>query len=209
MWTARRRPGKGVTPQRRGDPAPIRLWSWVRDAPPTPRPSLRVTARPSPWLALRSDRRRAENATSAGSVTPMQCVSPVCNTDAVNRTAVAKWVTAYERVWRTEGTDGLAEIFSSDVSYVPSPWAAAVEGLDELGRYWEANRDGHDEDFRLSFDVVAVEAPTAVVRVFVDYFGRDSERWRDLWVLRFTDNGQCDRFEEWPFAPDQPDGHEG
>ena len=33
------------------------------------------------------------------------------------------------------------------------------------------------------------------------------ERWRDLWVLRFDDDGRCRAFEEWPFAPDQPDGH--
>ena len=31
--------------------------------------------------------------------------------------------------------------------------------------------------------------------------------WRDLWVLRFDDDGRCLAFEEWPFAPDQPDGH--
>jgi hypothetical protein len=32
-------------------------------------------------------------------------------------------------------------------------------------------------------------------------------RWRDLWVLRFDADGRCTAFEEWPFVPDQPDGH--
>jgi len=31
--------------------------------------------------------------------------------------------------------------------------------------------------------------------------------WRDLWVLRFAADGRCSSFEEWPFAPGQPDGH--
>jgi len=28
-----------------------------------------------------------------------------------------------------------------------------------------------------------------------------------MWVLRFTQDGRCASFEEWPFAPDKPDGH--
>lgn len=56
--------------------------------------------------------------------------------------------------------------------------------------------------------MVAVDGDTAVVRVFVDYRGASSSRWRDLWVLRFTADGRRAAFEEWPFAPGQRDGHE-
>jgi hypothetical protein len=56
-------------------------------------------------------------------------------------------------------------------------------------------------------DVVAVDGYTAVVRVAVDYGEPVVSRWRDLWVLRFDADGRCTAFEEWPFVPDQPDGH--
>ena len=59
----------------------------------------------------------------------------------------------------------------------------------------------------MSADVVAVDGETAVVRVSVDYDRPDGGRWRDLWVMRFAEDGRCSSFEEWPFAPGQPDGH--
>ncbi|MGH8886490.1 MAG: nuclear transport factor 2 family protein [Egibacteraceae bacterium] len=126
----------------------------------------------------------------------------------MDRSAVQRWVGGYERVWRTAGTERLGELFSSGVSYLPSPWARAVEGLDELARLWDAEREGPDEEFTFRSDVVAVDGDTAVVRVLVDYGGASSSRWRDLWVLRFTADGRCEAFEEWPFTPGQHDGRE-
>jgi len=124
-----------------------------------------------------------------------------------DRQAVARWVEAYERAWRTRGTAPLPELFAPDISYLPSPWATPVRGLEELSRFWEAGRDGPDEPFTLVHEIVAVEGTTAVVRLSVDYLGPDTTRWRDLWVLEFDDDGRCTAFEEWPFAPNQPDGH--
>ena len=53
---------------------------------------------------------------------------------------------------------------------------------------------------------MAIDASVAVVRVAVDY--DDGQRWRDLWVLTLDGSGRCERFEEWPFAANQSDGHE-
>jgi hypothetical protein len=60
-------------------------------------------------------------------------------------------------------------------------------------------------------EILAVDGATAVVRVSVDYGGEGTtpaQRWRDLWIIRFDDDGRCAAFEEWPFAPGQRDGHE-
>jgi SnoaL-like domain len=123
----------------------------------------------------------------------------------MTRTDVEAWVAAYERVWRTPGTDLLGELFTEHASYLPSPWEEPLVGLDAIGRFWEAERVGPDEGFTLSTQVVALDGPVAVVRAEVDY--ATGNRWRDLWVLRFATDGRCEAFEEWPFAPDQPDGH--
>ena len=123
----------------------------------------------------------------------------------MDRSDVERWIEAYERAWRTPGTEALLELFSPAATYSPSPWARAVEGLADIGRFWEDERTGPDEQFAMTHEVVAVDGSTAVVRVSVDY-ATDS-RWRDLWVIRFDADGRCSAFEEWPFAPGQPDGH--
>ena len=125
----------------------------------------------------------------------------------MDRTAVEKWVADYERVWRTPGTGLLAELFEPAASYLPSPWAQPLEGLDAIGRFWEAERVSPDEEFTMSSEVVMVDADRAVVRVMVGYGAQARRPWRDLWLLRFAEDGRCSSFEEWPFAPDQPDGH--
>ena len=124
----------------------------------------------------------------------------------MDRDAVAAWVAGYERLWRTAGTDHLPELFASDATYLVSPWAEPVVGLAAIARLWDDERDAPDEAFTMRSSVVAVDGDTAVVRVEVDYGGPVVSRWRDLWVLRFDGDGRCAAFEEWPFAPDQPDG---
>ena len=52
----------------------------------------------------------------------------------------------------------------------------------------------------------AVDGDVGIARIEVDY--AKGERWRDLWVVTLDADGRCTRFEEWPFAPDTPDGHD-
>jgi hypothetical protein len=125
---------------------------------------------------------------------------------AMNRATAEEWIAGYERLWRTPGTEGLGELFTEDASYSPSPWAEAVFGLDALAQFWDTERVSAEEKFDLRAEMVAIEGDTAVVRVEVDYL-TTGNRWRDLWVIAFADDGRCRAFEEWPFAPDQPDGH--
>lgn len=117
---------------------------------------------------------------------------------------VIAWVTAYERLWRTAGTDHLAALFADDAGYRLSPWTEPVRGLEAIAELWESERDGPDEEFTMSFEVVAVDGSAAVVRADVEY-AATGNRWRDLWILRFAPDGRCAWFEEWPFAPDDPD----
>jgi ketosteroid isomerase-like protein len=126
--------------------------------------------------------------------------------NVVDRADVLRWVDAYERAWRTAGTDHLGELFAPDATYRPSPWAEPVTGPAALATFWEGARDGADEPFTMAREVVAVDGDVGVVRVAVEY-GRTGDRWRDLWIVRFGADGRCVAFEEWPFAPRQPDGH--
>ena len=135
-------------------------------------------------------------------------VRPAGTMGGMDRAQVEHWVAGYETAWRSPGTGALGDLFAPGVSYLPSPWARPVEGLPALAEWWEAGRDGPDEAFTMTSEVVAVEGDTAVVRVAVDYGDPDGQRWRDLWVMRFDGEGRCLAFEEWPFSPEQPDGQD-
>ena len=116
-----------------------------------------------------------------------------------------EWLDAYERAWRTPGTDRLAEVFAADISYLVSPWSEPIRGLAALAVLWEDQRDGPDEQFTMVAEVVAVEGDVGVARVDVGY--PDGDRRRDLWIVRLDADGRCVEFEEWPFAPNPPAGH--
>ncbi|HEY5816423.1 MAG TPA: nuclear transport factor 2 family protein [Solirubrobacterales bacterium] len=120
----------------------------------------------------------------------------------LDRAGVASWIEAYERAWRTAGTEGLAGLFSEGASYRMSPYEEAVRGLEAIGELWDRERAGADEEFEMGFELVAVEGDTAVARIEVAY--ATGAEYRDLWIVRFDPDGRCREFEEWPFWPGRP-----
>lgn len=125
--------------------------------------------------------------------------------ERMDSASLQQWIEQYERAWRTEGTDVLAELFTDDVVYSASPWADPITGLAALGEFWDAQRESAAEQFSMTSEIVALDGSVGVVRVSVEYGSGD--RWRDLWIVRFDEDGRCAAFEEWPFAPNDSDGH--
>ena len=123
---------------------------------------------------------------------------------ALNHVAVHAWVSAYERAWRTAGTTSLGELFTEDAAYQQAPYEKPVVGLEAIAEMWEAQREGPEEAFAMKSAVVALEDNVAVVRVEVEYDLSTPTEYRDLWVIRFGEDGRCVSFEEWPYWPGQP-----
>ena len=121
----------------------------------------------------------------------------------MDRSRVAAWVAAYERAWRTPGTEPLRELFVGDATYLMGPYEDPARGLEEIGALWERERQGPGEEFEMEHRVVAIEGDTAVVRVEVEYGPPQRLEYRDLWIVRFAPDGRCREFEEWPFWPGQ------
>jgi ketosteroid isomerase-like protein len=117
------------------------------------------------------------------------------NTDA--------WVAAYEQAWRTVGIAALKDLFTEDATYRMSPYEEPSVGLERISELWERERQAPNEEFEMQYEIVAVEADTAVVRVAVQYGLPDRNQYRDLWIVRFAADGRCCEFEEWPFWPGQ------
>jgi hypothetical protein len=127
---------------------------------------------------------------------------------------VTAWIDAYERAWRSHGTDTLDDLFTADAIYSQGPYEEPATGLLAIKRMWEAERDGPDEVFTMASEIVAVDPPVAVARVEVRYGDPVTQAYRDLWIMRFAaagagagaaaGHGRCESFEEWPFWPDKP-----
>jgi ketosteroid isomerase-like protein len=130
-------------------------------------------------------------------------VQPEPRIRVTTRADTEAWVAAYERAWRTAGTESLRELFSEVATYRMSPYEQPAIGLAEIAQLWEREREGPDEAFEMRHEVVAVEGDTAIVRVEVKYGGLGREEYRDLWIARFDPDGRCREFEEWPFWPGQ------
>jgi hypothetical protein len=120
------------------------------------------------------------------------------------RPQLEQWLRAYEAAWRSPGTDALAGLFTDDAGYRMSPYEERHAGLDAIAELWEREREGPDEEFDMTSEIVAVEGDTGVVRVHVRYHRAPPQEYRDLWIVRFAPDGRCAEFEEWPFWPEGP-----
>jgi ketosteroid isomerase-like protein len=121
--------------------------------------------------------------------------------EAALRDRAERWVAAYEQAWRTAGTDAVAELFAEESTYSTGPFQPDLSGLDEIAVFWDADRDGPDEPFTMTSELVTAAGDVAVVRTEVAY-ERPPRRYRNLWVIRFGADGRAVAFEEWPIAPD-------
>jgi ketosteroid isomerase-like protein len=120
---------------------------------------------------------------------------------AMDRAMLTNWVAAYERAWRTEGTDALGALFAEDATYRTAPFEEPCRGLSAISAMWEEARDGPDEAFDLESELIAVEGDTGVVRLKVRYGELAPQTYRDIWIVRLDEEGRCTAFEEWPFWP--------
>ena len=115
-----------------------------------------------------------------------------------------EWLDGYERLWRTAGNGQLSSLFADDAQYLRSPVAEPLSGIAAIAAMWEEDRDGSDEVFTMTSEVVAVTGDTGVARVVVRYGEPLAQEYVDLWVVRMDDSGRAVHFEEWPFWPGKP-----
>jgi hypothetical protein len=115
----------------------------------------------------------------------------------------ADWIAAYETAWRTEGTAPLGRLFTEDATYQAAPFDEPLVGLEAIAQFWDDEREGPDEEFTLTSEIVAADGDTAVARLEVVYGAPLHRTYRDLWIITISGDGRCRHFEEWPFHPRQ------
>jgi hypothetical protein len=113
---------------------------------------------------------------------------------------VMRWVAEYERAWRDGDVGAVERLFTEDAHYRPSPYDEAKVGHGAIKAFWLDD----DPVFTVHAEPVAVEGRNAVVRLEVRYGDPVHQEYRDLWVLRFADDGRVEDFEEWAYWPGKP-----
>jgi hypothetical protein len=119
----------------------------------------------------------------------------------MDRDGVMAWVAGYERAWRDSDADAVRGLFTETARYRRSPYEPSDVGHAAIGAFWAEDRG---ETFTVEAEPVAVEGRVAVVRLQVRYGDPVHEEYRDLWVLRFADDGRVEDFEEWAYWPGLP-----
>jgi len=119
----------------------------------------------------------------------------------MDRADVMRWVAKYEQAWRERDLAGVEQLFTDGARYRPSPYDQSEVGHDAIKALW---LDDEDDVFTVRAEPVAVEDDQAVVRLEVHYGDPVRQEYRDLWVLRFADDGRVDDFEEWAYWPGKP-----
>jgi nuclear transport factor 2 (NTF2) superfamily protein len=119
----------------------------------------------------------------------------------MDRDDVMRWVAQYERAWRQRDVAAVEQLFTDDSQYRRSPYEESETGHDAIKAFW---LDDEDDVFTLQAEALAVEDRRAVVRVEVRYGDPVHQEYRDLWVLRFADDGRVEDFEEWAYWPGKP-----
>ena len=115
------------------------------------------------------------------------------------RDAVAAWVDAYVRAWRSNEPDAIGALFTDDATYRASPSGEPAVGRDAIVGWWLEHADGPD-DATFSYEVIGVDGPRAFVRGVTTYraAGDQPERTYDnLWVIDLDGDGRARAFTEW------------
>lgn len=106
------------------------------------------------------------------------------------------WVAAYERAWRDADVAAVRTLFTEDARYARSPYDDALRGHEQIEGFW-----ADDAAFAMTCEPVAVDGSTAVVRAEVHYLDPRPHEYRNLWLLRFAEDGRVADFEEWAYWP--------
>jgi ketosteroid isomerase-like protein len=117
---------------------------------------------------------------------------------------VQRWLDAYNHAWITYDPDEIGALWTSDAEYRWHPWDEGdnvASGRAHIVAAWLENRDAAGT-YRGAYRPLLV-TDELVIAVGMSFYYADATQgtldraYHNLWVLRFTDEGQCRSFTEW------------
>lgn len=110
------------------------------------------------------------------------------------------WMDGYVLAWSSNDPEHIQALFTEDAVYDPQTEDGEWEGIDEIVEKWIEVGDSEDNwDFEW---LALVETDDlAVVTCRTRYFQPEAS-YRNLFVVRFAEDGRCLDFTEWYIEED-------
>ena len=110
-------------------------------------------------------------------------------------TDVERWLTSYERAWRTNDPADIRALFTEDARYLTAPYREPWSGAEEIVRGWLGRKDEQGE-WTFEGRVLAVQDDLAFVQGRTVYHS-EGKAYANLWVIRMAPGGRASEFTEW------------
>jgi ketosteroid isomerase-like protein len=105
------------------------------------------------------------------------------------------WMDDYVLAWSSNDADHIRAIFTDDAVYDPQTADGEWEGIDEIVERWQEIGDVED-NWDFEWRPVVETDDLAVINGRTNYF-EPPMSYRNLFVIRFRDDGRCYDFTEW------------
>ncbi|HXV71523.1 MAG TPA: nuclear transport factor 2 family protein [Acidimicrobiia bacterium] len=110
------------------------------------------------------------------------------------------WMDQYVLAWSSNESEHIRALFTDDAVYDPQTAGGEWDGIDEIVARWQEIDDSEDNwDFEWRPIVEAEDI--AVIRGRTHYFDPEAI-FRNLFVIRFVEDGRCYDFTEWYIEED-------
>jgi hypothetical protein len=108
---------------------------------------------------------------------------------------VERWMDGYVLAWSTNDADHIAALFSRDAVYDPQTAEGELLGTDEIVAWWQGIADDPD-NWEFDWLPVVETDEVAVVGGRTRYLDPPAS-YRNLFVIKWGDDGACSDFTEW------------
>ena len=105
------------------------------------------------------------------------------------------WMDGYVLAWSTNETEHIEALFTEDAVYDPQTADGEWDGLTEIVARWQ-EADDDEENWDFEWQPLAETEDLAVITGRTRYYDPPSS-FRNLFVIRFRDDGRCYDFTEW------------
>ena len=111
------------------------------------------------------------------------------------------WMDGYVLAWSTNDADQIKALFTPTAVYDPQTADGEWEGLDEIVERWQ-EIDDQEDNWEFEWFPLVETDEIAVVTCRTVYFDPPAS-FRNLFVIKFDDSGQCYDFTEWYIEEDE------
>ena len=111
-----------------------------------------------------------------------------------------QWMDAYVEAWTSNDPDDIAVLFSDDAVYDPQTADGEMHGHREIVEWWQGIGD-HPDNWDFEWLLLVETDDLAVITATTRYFD-PAASYRNLFVIKFDEDGLCRDFTEWYIEED-------